>query len=382
MFETVQILERLVAFDTTSAKTNLGLIGFIKSFLQDRGFRITQIDDDTGQKAGLYAEAGPVGDGILLSGHTDVVPVVGQNWSRDPFRLSREGVRLYGRGTTDMKGYLAAMLRAADMAAGKDLQAPLKLVFSYDEEIGCVGIQHMIDRLIPLVGHPRACLVGEPTEMQVATGHKGKAAIRVVCNGQSGHSAAAPNFVNALHLAADFIAELRKVQDGLVQIGARDVAYDVGYSTVHIGKITGGTALNIVPDRAELSIEYRHLAADDPEQIMAQINDAAEKVARRYRQKFSAAKIELERYNTYPGLDVPADAPVVTLGKRLAATNRLIKVGYGTEAGVFAKYGLPVIVCGPGSMNGQGHKPDEFIDMDQLAACDRLMDRVVEEISR
>nr|WP_319948197.1 acetylornithine deacetylase [uncultured Shimia sp.] len=381
MSKTIEILERLIGFNSVSARSNLDIIDYIEDFLRDRGFRTTRISDPTGQKAGLFAEIGPVDGGIMLSGHTDVVPVDGQDWTRDPFCLTREGDKLYGRGTTDMKGYLAAMLRAADLAVGRDLKEPLKLVFSYDEEIGCVGILHMKDQLAPLLGNPRACIVGEPTEMQVAIGHKGKAAIHAVCNGQNGHSAMAPMFVNALHLASDFVSELRGIQRYLASHGAKDEAYEVPFSTIHIGKLSGGMALNIVPDHAELTFEYRHLAADAPDGIMDQIREAALRVAKPYHKAFPAAEITLERYNAYPGLDVSADAPVVTYAQRLAANQHVTKVAFGTEAGVFDDLGIDTIVCGPGSMAGQGHKPDEYVTADQLAACDRMMDRVLADIT-
>ncbi|MFT4959197.1 MAG: acetylornithine deacetylase [Paracoccaceae bacterium] len=381
MSQTLDILAQLIGFDTVSARSNLGIIDFIESYLRERGFRTTRITDATGQKAGLYGEIGPSEGGFLLSGHTDVVPTQGQDWTRDPFRLSQDGDRFYGRGTTDMKGYLACMLRSADMASRSDLSEPLKLVFSYDEEIGCVGIQHMADQLAPLLGAPRACFVGEPTEMQVAIGHKGKVAIRAVCNGQNGHSALAPKFVNALHLATDFVTELRGVQTRLMEHGARDAAYDIAYSTVHIGKLLGGVALNIVPDHAELTFEYRHIAADNPDKIMQQIRDAAKRVSDRYRPSFAEAKIRLNRTNAYPGLEVNQGTPVVALARQLAGNQGITKVAFGTEAGVFTGLGIPTIVCGPGSMEAQGHKPDEYITQDQLAACDRMMDRIVKEIS-
>lgn len=380
--QTIEHLERLVAFDTVSAKPNLGIVGFIEYYLHDLGFRVTRLPDATGQKAGLYAEIGPAEGGILLSGHTDVVPVEGQDWTRDPFRLTRERDRLYGRGTTDMKGYLAAMLALAGRAARRDLKESLKLVFSYDEEIGCVGIQQMAPDLAPLVGRPRACIVGEPTAMKIAVGHKGKAAWRAVCRGQSGHSALAPNFVNALHLAGDFLAELRRLQDWLRTDGARDAAYDIPFSTIHVGRMSGGLALNMVPDRAEMAFELRHLAADSSEEIAGMIREAAVRVANRYRAAFPGAEIELEQYNAYPGLDVQEDSEVVVTAKTCAGTSQVTRAAFGTEAGVFAGMGIPTVVCGPGDMAGQGHKPDEFIASGQLASCDRMMERVLDEVSR
>lgn len=379
---TLETLEKLIGFNSVSARSNLDIIAFIEDFLQTRGFRLTRIPDASGQKAGLFAEIGPSEGGVLLSGHTDVVPTEGQNWTKDPFRLSREEDRVYGRGTTDMKGYLAAMLTVADAAASRDLKEPLKLVFSYDEEIGCVGIQHMLPALKPLLGAPRMCLVGEPTEMQVAVGHKGKAAIRARCFGQNGHSALAPMFVNALHLATDFVAELRHIQAEYAQNGSQDAAYSIPYTTLHVGKLSGGMALNIVPDSAEVVFEYRHLAADDPEDIMDRIARAAEAIARKYRPDFAQADIVLDRYNAYPGLDVSQDARIAGIAQRLAENQSITKVAFGTEAGFFSNLGIETVVCGPGSMAGQGHKPDEYITLDQLDACDRMLMRTLDEISQ
>lgn len=378
---TLNVLERLIAFDTVSAKSNLELVAYIEAFLRERGFRLTRLEDETGQKAGLYAEIGPAGGGILLSAHTDVVPVEGQEWTRDPFALGREGGKLFGRGTTDMKGYVAAMLYAADLASRADLQQPLKLVLSYDEEVGCVGIQQMMGRLASLIGQPRVCFVGEPTEMQVAIGHKGKAALRAVCYGQAGHSALAPNFTNALHLAADFVSGLCGVQEWLRNNGARDDAYDIPFSTVHVGMLSGGTALNIVPDRAELTFEYRHLAADPADEILTRIYDAADAACAGYQADWPGARIEVEQYNAYPGLDVDKDAAVVRTAQALAQSNVVTKVPYGTEAGFFARLGIPTVVCGPGSMEGQGHKPDEYLTLSQLQACERMMERIVSDLS-
>ena len=380
MERTLGVLERLVALDTVSGRPNAKIVNYIEAYLRICGARITRIDH--GDKAGIYAEIGPPGPGILLSGHTDVVPVEGQEWTRAPFALTREGDRLYGRGTADMKGYLACMLSAADLASQSALAAPLKLVFSYDEEVGCVGIQEMMGRLVPLMGRPRAAFVGEPTDMQLAIGHKGKAAFSAVCRGQAGHSSLAPDFVNALHLAADFVTALRGVQDDLRQSGACDAAYDIPYSTVHVGTLAGGRALNIVPDRADLELEIRHLSGDDPADLLARIGQAAESISARYRTVWDGAAIEIEQVSGYPGLDIAPNDPVVATALALAGTNRTTKVAFGTEAGVFAGQGIATVVCGPGSMAGQGHKPDEFITLDQLAGCNRMMARIVADLRR
>ncbi|MAC80931.1 MAG: acetylornithine deacetylase [Rhodobacteraceae bacterium] len=377
MTQTLDILDRLIAFDTVSAKSNLALIAYVEDFLKTRGFAVTHIADPKAEKAGLYAKIGPEGAGVMLSAHTDVVPVEGQVWTRDPFRLTTEGDRLYGRGTTDMKGFLASMLAAADRATTRELKEPLKLAISYDEEIGCLGIANMIDALEPALGAPRACIVGEPTEMEVAIGHKGKQALKAICHGTAGHSALAPRFANALYVAADLIQGLRALQDDLAENGAQDDAYAVPYTTVHAGRLNGGMALNIVPDRAELLFEFRHLAADSPDMLMARITALAAKVSADY----DTDPIEIESFFAYPGLATEPDADVTRLVQRLARTQTLTKVTYGTEAGFFDGRGIPTVVCGPGSMEGQGHKPDEYIDRAQLEACDQMMDAVLDDLA-
>ena len=363
--DTLTILERLIAFNTVSANSNLDMIDYIEEFLRERGFAMKRLTDPTGRKAGLYAHRGPAGNGIMLSAHTDVVPTEGQDWTRDPFRLTREGDRLYGRGTTDMKGYLAAMLALADRASNADLQEPLKLSISYDEEVGCLGIAHMVDALPGFLGTPRAAFVGEPTEMAVAIGHKGKVGLKGTARGEAGHSSLAPMFTNALYLATDFIGKLRELQNWYAVNGTQDPDYDIPYTTFHVGKLNGGTALNIVPDSAEVLFEFRHLAADDPDEIMSKINVLAD------------GFVDIEKTISYPGLQTKPDAGITALACSLAATNVMTKVAFGTEAGFFDGLGIPTVVCGPGSMEGQGHKPDEYVTMDQMAVCHAMMERVL-----
>jgi len=373
----LEVLERLVAFETVSDRSNLAMIAYIEDFLRSRGFRVQRIADAEEEKAGLFAEIGPsVEGGLLLSAHSDVVPVAGQEWSLPPFKLTRQGDRLFGRGTTDMKGFLAEMLAVADAVHRRDLKAPLKLLVSYDEEIGCVGISRMKDCLPPLLGRPRLAIVGEPTEMQVAIGHKGKRAYRVETHGEVGHSALAPTFVNALHLAVDFVGKLRDMQRAARATGPRNEAYDVPYTTFHVGQLSGGTALNLVPDRATLLFEFRHLAEDDPGEIEAQLQRAAEAVTA----EFSApADISLQALAGYPGLSVAASDPVVSLAQSWCGGDTT-HVAFGTEAGVLSGLGVPTVVCGPGSMAGQGHKPNEFISMQQLNDCSVMLQNGAEQV--
>ncbi len=380
MLTSREILGQLISYPSISSESNLPMIGWIEGYLLALGFTCHRIPDVSGHKAGLFAQIGPEGDGgVLLSAHSDVVPVAGQNWTQDPFVLTERDGRLYGRGTADMKGFLASALAAAATAANADLAAPFRLAVSYDEELGCLGIRAMIDQLVPLLGRPDYCIVGEPTDFRIATGHKGKAAYRAICYGEAGHSAMAPRFVNALHLAASLVGVLRAEQARLIADGAQDLAFDVPSATVHAGKLSGGVALNIVPERAVLEFEIRHLVSEPVEEILARIQTAAEAIVASFAN--SAARIEIVEVNAYPGLETARDAPVVARVSSFLDAPRLTKVAYGTEAGFFTALGIPTVVCGPGSMN-QGHQPDEFLAVSQLYQCDAMLSRLVQSLVR
>ncbi|MDN3713729.1 acetylornithine deacetylase [Paracoccus cavernae] len=380
---TTEILRRLIAFETISRQSNLEMLDYIESLLAPAGARIERFAHEDGSRANLWATIGPEGGGgVVLSGHTDVVPVTGQNWSSDPFVLTEDSGRLYGRGTADMKGFVAAAIHAALQAARRDLATPLHLAVSYDEEIGCMGVRRMIEALAARPERPALCIIGEPTGMKIATGHKGKTAYRACCHGVEGHSALAPNALNALHLGADFVAALTRRQDDLARNGARDPAYDIPFSTVHAGMMRGGTALNIVPNLCEIDFEIRNIVADDPARIMAAIHADARAIAAVHQPRFPQARIEIEEISGYPGLETPEDAPVVALLRRLTGeSGTSIKVAFGTEGGLFQQAtGMSTAICGPGFMD-QGHKPDEFVSGAQLALCDAMLARLVEELA-
>lgn len=365
------ILARLVAFPTLSRQSNLALLDYVEELLRPAGVRLERFASEDGTRANLWASVGPEGSGgVVLSGHSDVVPVAGQDWSHDPFELRRADGRLYGRGSADMKGFLAVAIHTMLRAAERPLQVPLHLAISYDEEIGCLGVRGMLDTLATRPDRPALCIIGEPTGMRIATGHKGKRALRACCHGQEGHSALAPDALNALHLGAAFVTRLQAQQERLQVEGARDTAYDIPYSTVHVGVMSGGTALNIVPNRCDLDFEVRNVAADDPDAIIARIAEDAEAIAAPHRNRFPDARIEVEEVSGYPGLDTPVDAPAVALLQSLLGhDDAAIKVAFGTEGGLFQeRLGLPTLVCGPGHM-AQGHKPDEFVSVAQLADC-------------
>jgi len=378
---TSEILARLVAEPTVSRRSNLALLDYVEGLLRPAGVRIERFVHPDGSRANLWATIGPAGSGgVGLSGHTDVVPVEGQAWTSDPFTLREHDGRLYGRGTADMKGFVAASLHAALIAATRPLKRPLHLALSYDEEIGCIGVRGMIEALAARTERPALCIVGEPTEMRIATGHKGKRALRACCHGQEGHSALAPDALNALHLGAAFIQALQARQTHLADHGARDSDYDIPYSTIHAGMMQGGTALNIVPNRCEIDFEIRNIAEDDPADILAGIAADAETIAAPYRNRFPMACIEIEEISSYPGLATRRDAPAVRLLSRLLDDETTRKVAFGTEGGLFDEaLGLSTAICGPGSME-QGHKPDEFVTRVQLDRCDAMLARLVEEL--
>ncbi|CZT26608.1 acetylornithine deacetylase [Pseudomonas cerasi] len=371
----LEILKRLIAFDTVSSEPNMALIEYVRELLASKGIESLIVKDETGKKANLFASTGPRDvPGVLLSGHTDVVPAAGQAWTMPPFQATLRDGRIYGRGTCDMKGFIAlaidAMLNAADMP----LMRPLQLALSHDEEIGCVGVRRLLDVLHLAPVRPFLCVVGEPTLMQFAVGHKGKASYRTFCRGQEAHSSLAPRAVNAIHLASDFIAELRKSQKQIEQQGARDEGYDIPYSTLHIGRIDGGKALNIVPNLCTMEFEFRNLPGDNPDLLLEQLRERAEVLVREARQLSGVADIEIEVMNEYPALETHPSVEAVRMLHAFAEPGtQHIKVSYGTEGGLFAgRLNVPVVVCGPGSIE-QAHKPDEFIDESQMDAGERFL---------
>ena len=379
---TVQILERLIGFPTVSRDSNLDLIGFVQDFLGSRGIESRLYRDAGGTKANLYASIGPRDrGGVLLSGHTDVVPADGQRWSSDPFTMTARGGAYYGRGAADMKGFLAAALAAMDRARRRELSMPLEIAFSYDEEVGCLGVRSLIADMASWTHRPRFCIVGEPTLLRIATGHKGKTALRASCHGLAAHSAYPNRGVNAIYLAADFITRVRARQRDIEMHGRRDPGFEVPYTTLHVGTIRGGTALNIVPDRCDVELEVRNLASDDPRRIVDGLREDAQACGAPPERGQAAAGIELAVTNEYPGLDTAEDSDVVALVASLVGHRECVKVGFGSEGGLFAgELGIPTVVCGPGSIN-DAHKPDEHVTAEQLVACDAMLDALIERLA-
>jgi acetylornithine deacetylase len=379
--QTADILARLIGFDTTSSKPNRALMDWVQDLLGGAGIAAQIIPDASGGKANLYATIGPQDrPGVMLSGHTDVVPVDGQVWTRPPFVLTESEGRYYGRGTTDMKGFVASALAAALMAARRPLATPLHLALSYDEEVGCLGVVSLIDMLAHAPHLPAMCIVGEPTGMQVATGHKGKIALRATCTGREGHSALAPMALNALHLGADFLGAVRRLQDEVAESGLQDGDYDVPYTTLHVGKMQGGVQVNIVPNSCTLDFEIRNLAGDDPQALIDRLRVEADRITAPLKAAFPEAAITIDRLWDYPGLGTPSSAPVVQFVKSLTGANGTMKVAFGTEGGLFStRLGIPTVICGPGSM-AQGHKPDEWVSVGQITRCDAMLAALLDRL--
>jgi acetylornithine deacetylase len=378
----VALLERLVAFDTVSARSNLPLIDWVEAYCRRHGAAVERVVDPTGLKAALLVSVGPFASrpGYVLSGHSDVVPAEGQPWSSDPFILREAEGRLYGRGTSDMKGFLAVCLALLPEMVAAELATPIHLAISYDEEVGCLGVRPLIDRMLACMPRPLGCFVGEPTGMEVVVGHKGKSAARLTFRGRASHSALAPQGVNAVEYAARFIEHVRLSAEALARDGARDPLYDVPHTTGLSSVVQGGTALNIVPDTCSVAFEYRAIGADDAGALAAAaIAYATDTLVPLMRAVDAACGVTVEPLIDYPGLDTDPEAPIVTLAKRLAGRNGHAKVSYGTEGGLFERLGgVPAVVIGPGSI-ARAHKADEYVTRDELDACAGFVRRLIRD---
>ncbi len=373
-----EILAQLVSFDTTSRDSNLALIDHVQAYLSSCGVESRLVMDATGQKANLWATIGPADQpGVILSGHTDTVPVDGQDWASDPFTLEDRGGRLYGRGSCDMKGFLACALAAVPGLVTRNLARPVHLAFSYDEEVGCVGVVGLLEMLKAENVRPSMCIVGEPTLMQVVIGHKAKRSMRVTVRGRACHSSLAPQGVNAVDYAARMVVRMQDIAARLADRGGRDTDYDITHSTAHTGIISGGTALNIVPDSCFLDCEFRVLPSEDADALVDELREYARNELEPMMQRIASdAGIDIDVYAQFPGLDTSPDADVVSLAKRLTGRNGHSKVAFGTEGGRFDQIlGVPTVICGPGSIT-QAHKPDEYVEQSQLDACDNFLEQL------
>lgn len=381
--ETLDLVRRLIAFDTTSRLSNLDLIHFVADYLDRLGIRSALVHDETGKKANLWATIGPEGPGgVVLSGHTDVVPVDGQPWDSDPFQVVQRDGRLYGRGTSDMKSFIAvAMAFAAEMKQAR-LQEPIHFAFSYDEEVGCLGVHGLIDHLKANNIRPRLGVIGEPTEMRVVDAHKGGRSYQTTVTGLEQHSSARHRGVNAIEIAAELIGFLMQVQrdyETRRELGAE--RFDPPYSTVQVGTIEGGTASNIVARCCTFRWEQRSLPGADPEEAQHRLSRyVATEVLPRMRHIHPEAGIETLRRGAVPPLVPEAGSPAEVLVKSLVGSNATEAVSYATEAGIFQTAGIPVVVCGPGNIR-EAHKPNEWVELAQIAACEDFMARLIGRLS-
>ena len=377
--KSLDLLKTLIGFDTTSFKSNLNLIKFIENYLNQYEIKSELVYDDTKNKANLFATIGPNSTGgIVLSGHTDVVPVGNQKWGTDPFQLIEKDQKLYGRGASDMKSFIALVLSRVPKIIEKKLSKPIHLAFSYDEEIGCVGVHGLLDLIEKKSIKPNFCIVGEPTSMEVVIGHKGKHAYSVKVDGLSCHSGQAPFGVNAINYASKLIAYIDELNKEKSINGPFDQDYEVPYTTLHTGLINGGTILNIVPNLCEFEFEIRNLATDDPLKLVNKIKDYTnQKLINDMHKVSSKTGIHFNEKNNYPALDISADIEPVKKIKELLNNQKHKKVVYGTEGGLFKnRFDIPTIVCGPGSID-QAHKPNEYISIEQIKKCSNFLDNLI-----
>jgi acetylornithine deacetylase len=378
-----EMVTRLVAFDTTSRNSNLALIEFVRDYVDAHKVASELVFAEDGNKANLYATIGPPDQGgIMLSGHTDVVPIDDQDWHSDPFAILEKGDRLYGRGSSDMKSFIAVVLTLVPELVRRRLRTPIHLSFSYDEEVGCIGVRRLISALATRPNRPRLAIVGEPTTMQVGVGHKGKHTLRCHVHGHEAHSSQVNYGVNAIEAAAEIIARLKEMARRKRDQGPFDPDFDPPYSSIHTGLIRGGTALNIVPKDCEFDFEIRPLPGDDVGGLIVDLRDfAARHVLPEMRAVQPETDIVIEELSSAPALNTPVDAEVTQLCAALTGENGTTKVAFGTEGGLFSAAGIPTIICGPGSID-QAHKPDEYIELDQIARCERFLKRLIDRVSQ
>jgi len=382
---TLDLLRQLVAFDTTSRNSNLPVIEFIEEYLAQLGIESRRVWHEVDSKANLYATIGPSDvSGIAVSAHTDVVPVENQDWATDPWTITEQDGRLYGRGTADMKGFLAVVLAALPDFVEAKLEAPLHLVCSPDEEVGCVGILPLLDELKDEAARPRFAIVGEPSSMQVVLAHKGHYAYRCHVRGVEAHSSLAPRAVNAVEYGARIVTRISEIARRKADSGPFDERYPVAHTTLHNGVFEGGTAFNIVPRHAHFDFEIRTVAGDNHEDLFGEIERyALGELLPEMQTIYPESSIEFEVLSATRGLDTAPDDPIVAETLELTrdlGPRETGQVSYATEAGLFQAVGIPAVVCGPGSIE-QAHGPNEYIDLDQLARAEQLMQRLLEKLS-
>jgi len=376
----LELIRTLVAFDTTSRDSNLALIEWVRAYLARHGVDSTLTFDDERRKANLFAtiparDGNATHGGIVLSGHTDVVPVDGQPWDTDPFTVTLKDNRLFGRGVTDMNSFSAVGLSFLPEFLEGGLAKPVHFALSYDEEVGCIGVRRLIADLVARGIAPAGCIVGEPTVMELVVAHKGKKSWRCRVRGFEAHSSLTPLGVNAVQIACEIVAYIAQRARDFRDAGAKDDAYDVPYTTAHVGTIRGGTALNIVPRDCAFDFEIRHLPFDDPDAFFADVRTFADRFLPAMRAVDPATYIEFDALSTLPGFDTHADSEVARLGHSCNVHGGHGKVSFGTEASHFHNANIPTIICGPGHI-AQAHQPDEWCALEQIARCEDFMRRL------
>lgn len=376
--EVMAMIERLIAFQTVSRDSNLGLIEWTRDYLAGLGVKSRLTYDASGKKANLFATLGDgPKSGLILSGHTDVVPVEGQVWDSDPFKATVKDGLLYGRGSADMKSYIAIALALAPQFLAAGMDAPLHLALSYDEEVGCIGVQGLIKDLQELGLKPAGCIVGEPTSMQPIIAHKGTHRFRCCIRGREAHSSYTTMGVNAIEYAARIIVYIRQMADRFAQLETRDYGFTVPYTTMQTGLIHGGLASNIVPKDCKFEFEARTMPGIDVEHLYEEIRNFAATLLPEMQRVEPAAAIDFEWLASAPGLSMQESDAVVQLASALARNKPNGAVSYGTEAGLFQRAGIPTVVCGPGSIE-QAHRPNEFVALEQVAQCEAFMLRLMD----
>jgi len=374
------MIARLIAFDTTSRESNLALIEFVRDYLDRWRVKSELVYAPDRRKANLYATIGPTDrGGVMLSGHSDVVPVDGQHWHSNPFKIDERDGKLYARGSADMKSFIAvALARVPDFLA-QPLATPVHLALTYDEEVGCLGVRPLIAALATKEVKPKLCIIGEPTLMKPVIGHKGSRRLRCHVHGQEAHSSLTHQGVNAVEAAAELVTYLKGMARQRRHEGPFDHDFDPPYTTIQTGTITGGTAVNIVPRECRFDFEMRYLPQDDPNTIVDALKRFAATLLPEMHAVSRDAGIAFEETNAVPALSAKTQDEVVRLALALTGANGVGKVGFATEGGLFQQSGIPTVICGPGSIE-QAHKPDEFIAVDQVRQCEGFLDRLIDRV--
>ncbi len=374
-------LETLIAFDTTSRNSNMALIDYIQDYFTQEGVPSVRIYNEDKRKANLLATIGQhIAGGIVLSGHTDVVPVDDQEWSTQPFTLTRKGDRLYGRGTADMKAFLAVMLAMTPSFVQAGLAKPIHLAFSYDEEIGCLGVHSLIAHITEQGLNPKLAIIGEPTLMELVNAHKGIYSFKTTVIGHEAHSSAVDKGVNAVMVAAEMVHFLNVLQEEYQQKprSSEAIRFDPPYTSFHVGVIEGGVARNIIPKHCMFKWEFRLLPGDDATEIIARIDEKTAHVRHKMQHVSPDADIITEQTSHAPDLH-PMRTEAETLLLHVSHHNNCKAVSFATEAGIFQKNHIPALICGPGSIL-QAHKPNEYITVEQIEACVAFMERLIEDL--